>query len=194
MLVLDAGRVAVRTELQPAGVSLEDATQMEMEERLYDRLHVECSEAQVLFCDSGDEWWESRKMQDSELHLVPKVRGQVVFSNSVRPEYRQLARHKLTVSVASLKLNLSDRRIGMALDFLENVPAPTFRAAAEADPFAGAGKDAEAFPEDRVAPRLSGQQLAHVRRVVTQAAVRRVRGVVAEDAVTPKMAALDVDK
>ncbi len=53
VLVLDAGRVVVRTELQPPGLSLEDATQMELEERLYDRLHVECSEAQVLFCDSG---------------------------------------------------------------------------------------------------------------------------------------------
>lgn len=51
--MLDAGRVVVRTELQPPGVSLEDATQMELEERLYDRLHVECSETQVLFCDSG---------------------------------------------------------------------------------------------------------------------------------------------
>lgn len=54
MLVLDAGRMVVRTELQPPEVSLEDATQMEMEERLYDRLHVECSETQVLFCDSGE--------------------------------------------------------------------------------------------------------------------------------------------
>lgn len=134
-------------------------------------------------------------MQDSELHLLPKVRGQVVFSNSVRPEYRQLARHKLTVSVASLKLNLSDRRIGLALDFLENLPAPTFRASdpAEADPFAAAD-GTEVFPDDHVQPRLTGEQLAHARSVVTQAAVRAVRGVVATDAIAPKMAALDVDK
>ncbi|KAE8750068.1 hypothetical protein FOCC_FOCC003192 [Frankliniella occidentalis] len=195
VLVLDAGRVVVRTELQPPGVSLEDATQMELEERLYDRLHVECSEAQVLFCDSGDEWWESRKMQDSELHLVPKVRGQVVFSNSVRPEYRALARHKLTVSLSSVKLNLSDRRIGMGLDFLENVPAPTFR---RASTHAAQQEDQVEHPDldpaDHVVAGLSGEQLARVRSVVRQAAVRAVRGQAPDDGCTPKLANLEVDK
>jgi len=31
-------------------------------------------------------------MQDTDYHLVPKIRCQVVFSNSVKPDYRQLPR------------------------------------------------------------------------------------------------------
>ncbi|KAG8227036.1 hypothetical protein J437_LFUL013823 [Ladona fulva] len=125
VLVLDMGRVVVKSELQPPGLAgLEDATQMELEERLYDRLHLDFSEIQLLFCDSGDEWREMRKVQESEHHLIPKVRCQIVFSNSVRPEYRQLPRHKLNVTLGSIKLNLSDRKIGMFLDFLDNLPVP----------------------------------------------------------------------
>ncbi|XP_046398302.1 vacuolar protein sorting-associated protein 13C-like isoform X1 [Ischnura elegans] len=126
VLVLDTGRVVVKSELQPIGFAgLEDATQMELEERLYDRLHLDFSELQLLFCDSGDEWREMRKVNESEHHLVPKMRCQVVFSNSVKPEYRQLPRHKLNVSISSIKLNLSDRKIGLFLDFLDNLPLPS---------------------------------------------------------------------
>jgi len=52
--VVDFGRVVLRSDLQSENVGLEDATQMELEERLYDRLHVDFSDLQILFCDSGD--------------------------------------------------------------------------------------------------------------------------------------------
>ena len=53
IMVLDFGRVTVKSDLQFENVGLEDATQMELEERLYDRLHVDFSDLQLLFCDSG---------------------------------------------------------------------------------------------------------------------------------------------
>ncbi|RZF33558.1 hypothetical protein LSTR_LSTR008204 [Laodelphax striatellus] len=125
LLVVDLGRIKMRSDLQPTNICLEDATQMELEERLYDRLHLDLSDLQVLLCDSGDEWRDAKKGHDSELHLIPKVQCQVVFSNSVRPEYRQLPRHKLNISMTSFKVNLSDRRIGSLLLFALNIPSPT---------------------------------------------------------------------
>lgn len=53
MAIMDLGKIKVTSELQPSNINLEDATQMELEERLYDRFHIEFSELQVLFCDSG---------------------------------------------------------------------------------------------------------------------------------------------
>lgn len=41
LLVLDISRVIVKSDLQPSNLALEDATCMELEERLYDRLHAE---------------------------------------------------------------------------------------------------------------------------------------------------------
>nr|CAD7393578.1 unnamed protein product [Timema cristinae] len=201
VMVVDLGRVVVSSDIQPSNAVLEDATQMELEERLYDRLHLDCSDLQLIFCDSGrfgfhinfldhqlifcdsgrcefhinfldhqlticdsgrcgyhincldhqlifcdsgrfgfhinsldlqlifcdsgEEWREVRKQQDSDHHLVPKIRCQVVFSNSIKPDYRQMPKHKLNVSLSSLKLNLSDRKIGMVLDFLDNLPLPS---------------------------------------------------------------------
>jgi hypothetical protein len=52
-VVVDFGRVVIKTDLQARNAGLEDATQMELEERLYDRLHVDLSDLQLLFCDSG---------------------------------------------------------------------------------------------------------------------------------------------
>jgi hypothetical protein len=52
-VVVDFGRVVIKSDLQSKNIGLEDATQMELEERLYDRLHVDLSDVQLLFCDSG---------------------------------------------------------------------------------------------------------------------------------------------
>lgn len=51
--MVDLGYIHVHSDLQPSNISLEDATQMELEERLYDRFHLDYSDLQVLFCDSG---------------------------------------------------------------------------------------------------------------------------------------------
>lgn len=55
MVVVDLGKWEVETELQPP-LTMEEVsemTQMELEERLYHRLLVQCSDIQVLFTDSG---------------------------------------------------------------------------------------------------------------------------------------------
>ncbi|KAL1131713.1 hypothetical protein AAG570_011326 [Ranatra chinensis] len=123
--IVDFGQIKVKSELQPSNFNLEDATQMEIEERLYDRFHIDLTGFQLLFCDSGDVWRDSKKLNDSEFHLLPKVQCQVVFSNSIKPEYKLLPRYKLNISLTSLKVNISDRKIGSVMDFLDNLPLPS---------------------------------------------------------------------
>ncbi|GFX62678.1 vacuolar protein sorting-associated protein 13C [Trichonephila clavipes] len=178
VIVIDMGRLTVNTDLQ-SDVP-EESTKMEAEERLYDRFNVALSDIQVLFSDSGEEWRVAKQASESEMHLVPKAKIMVVFSNSVRPDCKNLpsyyiasfsslkefslnsltlflslllffgevfhhlppvnplcpgltigchkkrivAWQKLNISVPSLKLNLSDRRISMIADFLQNIPLP----------------------------------------------------------------------
>ncbi|XP_066901628.1 intermembrane lipid transfer protein VPS13A isoform X3 [Halyomorpha halys] len=125
LLIIDLGHIKISSELQPNNINLEDATQMEMEEKLYDRFYMEFSEFQVLFCDSGDLWRDAKKLNDSEFHLLPKLQSQVAFSNSIKPEYRLLPRHKLNITLSSIKFNISDRKIGSVMDFLDNIPLPS---------------------------------------------------------------------
>lgn len=42
-MIFDVSRLLVKSDLQPSNLALEDATCMELEEKLYDRLHAECS-------------------------------------------------------------------------------------------------------------------------------------------------------
>lgn len=49
-MIVDVSRVVVRSDLQPADLALEDATCMELEEKLYDRLHAECSYQVRILC------------------------------------------------------------------------------------------------------------------------------------------------
>ncbi|KAG8198773.1 hypothetical protein JTE90_007083 [Oedothorax gibbosus] len=127
VIVIDTGRLTVNTDLQSEVP--EESTKMEAEERLYDRFNVALSEIQVLFSDSGEEWRAAKQTTESEMHLVPKAKIAVVFSNSLRPDCKTLPRHKLNISVPSLKLNLSDRRVSMIADFLQNIPLPKSRSA-----------------------------------------------------------------
>lgn len=50
---MDFGNMSLSNELQSTNLQLEDATLMELEELLYDRIHIEFSGAQILFCHSG---------------------------------------------------------------------------------------------------------------------------------------------
>lgn len=53
VLLLDSGRMTLKTELQAVDTQLEDATLMELEELLFDRLHMVFSDGQVLLCHTG---------------------------------------------------------------------------------------------------------------------------------------------
>ncbi|XP_025991463.1 vacuolar protein sorting-associated protein 13A isoform X2 [Solenopsis invicta] len=121
ILVLDLGNITLTNELQATNLQLEDATLMELEELLYDRLNMMFSGAQILFCHSGDDWRLARKRSDSEYHLLPKLQANVTLSYSIRPEYRQLPRTKLNVHISNMKFNLSENKLRLLAYFLNKL-------------------------------------------------------------------------
>lgn len=72
----------------------------------------------------GNDWRSLKNQTDSSSHFLAKTVTQIVVSNSIRPEYKQLAKRKINISVQNVRLNLSDRKISSILDFFENTPAP----------------------------------------------------------------------
>lgn len=124
-IIIDLGRLVVRTELAPLGdiSTLEDATQNELEEQLYSRLHVDLFQMQLLFCDSGENWRDARREIDTDMHLISKMNMLLVFSHCIRSpnESGGLPEYKFNVTVPSLKLNVSERKIVMLMTFLEHV-------------------------------------------------------------------------
>lgn len=72
----------------------------------------------------GNDWRNLRNEMDSSLHLLGKTVTQIVVSNSIRPEYKQLAKRKINISVQSVRFNLSDQKVNSILDFIENTPIP----------------------------------------------------------------------
>ncbi|XP_068229043.1 intermembrane lipid transfer protein VPS13A-like [Palaemon carinicauda] len=122
VLVFDMGGLKVTSEIGGQTVDLEEATRMELEERLYDRLTITVSQLQVLFADSGDEWRVHRVRDDSDSHLLPRVRVKIDLANSIHPEYRQQPRQKMDIHITPLKLNLSDSRLGQLVEFAHHLP------------------------------------------------------------------------
>ncbi|KAG8309677.1 hypothetical protein J6590_078973 [Homalodisca vitripennis] len=193
MAVVDLGHIKVTSELQPTNINLEDATQMELEERLYDRFHIDFSELQILFCDSGEEWRDAKKQLDSDYHLLPKLQCQVVFSNSVRPEYRQLPRHKLNVTLSSLKMNLSDRKIGCILDFVDNLPLPTANTVHVS--VSSAELQAQQMMEPEGDTQYTALRLAEIKAtLVATEMTHKNRPLPTANKAAAKMAMLEVDK
>ncbi|KAK7084546.1 hypothetical protein SK128_022287 [Halocaridina rubra] len=122
VLVLDMGGFKINSEVGGETVDLEEATRMELEERLYDRLTLTVSQLQVLFADSGDEWRVHRMRDDSDSHILPRVRIKVSLANSIHPEYRQQPRQKMDIHITPLKLNLSDNRLTHLMEFFHHLP------------------------------------------------------------------------
>lgn len=58
ILLVDLGRMTFKSELQAVDVQLEDATLMELEELLYDRIHLVWTDAQVLISHSGSNFFQ----------------------------------------------------------------------------------------------------------------------------------------
>lgn len=52
-MVIDFGGLKIKSDLQPETICLDDVTQMEMEEKLYDRYHIDIDGFQIIFCNSG---------------------------------------------------------------------------------------------------------------------------------------------
>lgn len=52
-----------------------------------------CYFTQVLFSEGAEAWREARRHADSELHLMPRLKTQVVFSNSIKKDYKLLPRY-----------------------------------------------------------------------------------------------------
>lgn len=73
----------------------------------------------------GTDWRNLKNQIDSSSHFLAKTVTQIILSNSIRPEYKQLAKRKINISVQNLKLNLSDHKISSVLNFFENTPMPT---------------------------------------------------------------------
>ncbi|XP_020288636.1 vacuolar protein sorting-associated protein 13A-like isoform X2 [Pseudomyrmex gracilis] len=121
ILILDLGNVTLTNELQTMNLQLEDATLMELEELLYDRLNVVFSGGQILFCHSGDDWRMARKRSDSEYHLLPKLQVNATLSYSIRPEYRQLPRTKLNIHISNMKFNLTENKLRLMTYFLNKL-------------------------------------------------------------------------
>lgn len=72
----------------------------------------------------GIDWRSLKNEMDSSLHLLGKTVTQIVVSNSIRPEYKQLAKRKINISVPSVRFNLSNQKVNSILDFIENTPIP----------------------------------------------------------------------
>ncbi|KAG7205210.1 hypothetical protein KM043_018296 [Ampulex compressa] len=121
ILVLDFGNVNISNELQATNLQLEDATLMELEELLYDRIHMIFTGGQVLFCHSGDDWRTARKRKDSEYHFIPKIHANATVSYSIKPEYHQLPRTKVNVTISSIKFNLTENKLRLIMQFLNTL-------------------------------------------------------------------------
>ncbi|XP_047356214.1 vacuolar protein sorting-associated protein 13C-like isoform X2 [Vespa velutina] len=121
LMILDFGNILLVNELQAINLQLEDATLMELEELLYDRLNITFNGGQILCCHSGDDWRSARKQKDSEYHFISKTQANATISYSIKPEYRQLPRVKLNVSVPRLKFNVSESKIQLIIYFLNTL-------------------------------------------------------------------------
>ncbi|RXG50931.1 Vacuolar protein sorting-associated protein 13C, partial [Armadillidium vulgare] len=95
--------------------------------KLFDNISITISCLQVIFADSGDEWRSMRSKDDSELHLIPRVKIKTNLANNVYPQLKEYPDHKMDIHVSSLKLKVAENRIDQINEFRNNFPLINFQ-------------------------------------------------------------------
>lgn len=80
LLIIDLGKYSITTELCKQNEIPDNATQMELEEQMYTKMNIQCTDLQLLFCDSSDNWKDARREKDTEMHLVPKINFNTIYA------------------------------------------------------------------------------------------------------------------
>ncbi|XP_017782614.1 PREDICTED: vacuolar protein sorting-associated protein 13A-like [Nicrophorus vespilloides] len=152
VLIIDLGCVKVSTEICQETKISQNATQMELEEQMYSRFHLNCSDIQILFCESKDTWKDSRRERDTDLHIVPKTNFSASYSTCVK-KLKTLPKCKLTATIQTIKVNLSERKIIQFLTFINS-----FTRSIEVKPL----ERPKPWKKDAIIGKLSWSYLMHV--------------------------------
>lgn len=83
-MIIDFGHHVIKSEICKNSDLPEGSTQMEIEEQMYSRIYADSKDAQILFCDNSENWRDSKKEKDTELHLLPKFGFTAVYAYFVR--------------------------------------------------------------------------------------------------------------
>ncbi|KAK5650330.1 hypothetical protein RI129_001359 [Pyrocoelia pectoralis] len=119
ILIADLGHLKVETDLCEKCNISEISTPMELEEQLYSRFNVNCSEMQILFCDASENWKDARKEKDSDMHLLQKLNFSSTFAISSQT-FHSLPRYKWNITTPSVKINLSEKKISSLIKFFNH--------------------------------------------------------------------------
>ncbi|KAM7249006.1 hypothetical protein ACFE04_004047 [Oxalis oulophora] len=125
VLVVTMSDILTSIETRPAANSYKISASVESV--VVEGASVEYSLIPIISSDNiskGQDWKNYAKPCNSSYHMISKIHLHVVFSNSLKPDYKQLPRYKLNISLQKLRINMSDNRIITLMNFLDNLPFP----------------------------------------------------------------------
>ncbi|KAK9700309.1 Repeating coiled region of VPS13 [Popillia japonica] len=131
---------------------------MELEEQLYSRLHIECSDIQILFCDSSEDWRSGRREKDTELHVLAKNSFTASYANSTKT-ITAIPNQKFNINMPTLKINISERKLLIFLKFLNSIQTNKDESKVTAKK--------PSWPTDRILIRWNPKYLLHVQNYIT---------------------------
>ncbi|KRT80523.1 hypothetical protein AMK59_6501, partial [Oryctes borbonicus] len=158
ILILDLGRYKISTELCQESQITENTTHMELEEQLYSRLHIDCSDIQVLFCDSGEDWRSGRREKDTELHVLAKNFFNATYAHCIK-SIPSIPKQKFNINMPTLKVNISERKLLIFLKFLNSIKAEK----EDLKPIV----QKVTWPKDRVVIHWNSKYLSHIQDYIT---------------------------
>lgn len=108
----------------------------------------------------------------------------------------------MNISISSLKLNLSDRKIGMVLDFMDNLPLPSPNTLQVSEVDSALDREvaedrnmARLLNSDKILPEFSSNQLLQIKRTVVMAQLsQQDKKSERFDKTAAEVAMLEVDK
>lgn len=132
-LILNLGRVNISTEERV--MSIEDVRKMhqkganeeeilkEMIAQSYDHFILELTELQLILAQSDEDWETYIKQTEStQMHILNPVNLQVKVSVCMITDDPRLPHNKISGTLPSINLNLTDARLLLLLGLIQSIP------------------------------------------------------------------------
>ncbi|CAH3166779.1 unnamed protein product [Porites lobata] len=125
VLVIDLGHLKITSDPeQERIVSTKDLSMEDLESKCYDKFDLRLEDLQILIAKSGEDWQAARKQMKSKMHILDPMGIDMKLQKALNPDDIRLAQIKLSGSLPSVKVHVSDDKLQQVIKLAKSIPIP----------------------------------------------------------------------
>ncbi|KAL9987728.1 hypothetical protein ACROYT_G002079 [Oculina patagonica] len=132
VLVVDLGHLKITSDPeQERIVSTKDLSMEDLESKCYDKFNLRLEDLQILIARAGEDWQAARKQVKSKMHILDPMGIDMKLQKALNPDDIRLAQIKVSGSLPSVKVHVSDEKLLQVIKLAKSIPIPEVETAVD---------------------------------------------------------------